>query len=107
MNWMTRYYEVQEEWSAVIARAKAAEAERDALAARVAELEAALAAAAWHPGDEEPPALGWYQTIETPEGAFNHDFWDGDKWMVYPDDYPVPTGWRPIPPLPLTQEPTP
>ena len=83
------------------ARAEAAEA-------RVAELEAQLAAQGWRPGSETP-APDWYQTAETIDGVFSHAYFDGAVWQGYPDNYP-PMWYRPIPPLPPApnvQEPTP
>lgn len=81
--------------------------QRDTLATRVAELEAALAGQQWRPGSETPP-LDWYQTAETVDGAFSHSFFDGAVWQGYPDNYP-PSWYRPIPPLPApdaNEEPT-
>ena len=78
------------------------------LTARVAELEAQLAAQGWRPGSETP-APDWYQTVETIDGVFSHAYFDGAVWQGYPDNYP-PMWYRPIPPLPPApnvQEPTP
>ena len=74
--------------------------------ARVAELEAQLAAQGWRPGSETPPP-DWYQTAETIDGVFSHAYFDGAVWQGYPDNYP-PMWYRPIPPLPAPapQEPT-
>ena len=115
---------VMDNYRAALARAEAAEAEAarlqydldrqlyraDALAARVAELEAQLAAQQWRPVTEEPEKPGWYVVYDSDGHVFyNADIfpyrvarWTG-KWdsafngLV---DY-----WRPLPPAP--QETTP
>ena len=90
---------------AALARAEAAEA-------RVAELEAQLAAQGWRPVTEKPDKPGWYVVYDSDGHVFyNADIfpyrvarWTG-KWdsafngLV---DY-----WRPLPPAPAPQEPTP
>ena len=84
--------------------------ERDAALARVAELEAQLAAQQWRPVTEKPEKPGWYSVYDSDGHVFyNADIfpyrvarWTG-KWdsafngLV---DY-----WRPLPPAP--QETTP
>lgn len=113
---------------ALLARAEAAEAERDdanievALEQanareaweRVAELEAQLA---WRPGSENPPAPDWYQVGDIGVGVY--DLWySGEAWhrssfqgaTYRTPPMSAPDYWRPIPPLPpapAPQEPTP
>ena len=100
MWWRREAYDARETMRAEIDIAAAAEA-------RVAELEAQLAAQGWRPGSETPPP-DWYQTAETIDDVFSHAYFDGAVWQGYPDNYP-PMWYRPIPPLPApdAQEPTP
>ncbi len=70
--------------------------QRGDLRRQVAELEAALAAQQWRPGNEKPDATGWYQTIEA-EDCYSHAAFDGAVWQGYPGNNP-PLFWRPIPP---------
>ena len=88
------------------------EAEAAALVARVAELEAQLAAQGWRPVTEKPDKPGWYVVYDSDGHVFyNADIfpyrvarWTG-KWDSALNglvDY-----WRPLPPAPAPQEPTP
>ena len=74
------------------------------LTARVAKLEAALAAEraahAWRPVTEPPQEPGWYQTVDA-WGDYAHAWWDGE-WK-YPAT-PRFIYWQPIAPRP--QEPS-
>ena len=111
-------YAALERMRAALARAEAAEAERDdlhrqlaelaavmeeieaerlALAARVAELEAQQAAQEWRPVSDVPD----HEEVELLVRGYIGD--DG-KWY-YRDGIDPMRGWRPLPPAP--QEPTP
>ena len=91
-------------YRALLARAEAAEAEAARLAARVAELEAA---AAWRPGNENPPAPDWYQVGDIGVGVYNL-WYSGEAWhrssfqgaTYRTPPMSTPDYWRPIPPLP-------
>ena len=94
-------------FEAVIARAEAAKAEAARLAARVAELESQLAAQQWRPGSETPNAIDTYLVYRAapPQNEpWRYDFavWEDDGW-----DAEGFTHYRPLPPAPDAQEPTP
>lgn len=115
---------IRKQLSAALARAKAAEAERNAaarrafsaetgnqrltaenrrLAARVAELEAALAAQGWQPVTITEPSPDF--TVELIVVGYRGD----DGYWHYPDgpEGLVIRGWRPVPPSVALREPTP
>lgn len=93
-------------------RANDTEAERDGLAARVAELEEA---ARWRPGSSPPDASGWYQVSGYDVGAYS--LWYSGDASWHRSAYQgatyrsaamgTPDFWRPIPPLPPQEAPAP
>ena len=80
--------------------------------ARVAELEAQLAAQGWRPVTEEPSQSDLYQVADFLEDgtpyAVGYTFWEDGGWVDQCDHELLPgmTHYRPIPPLPVTKEPT-
>ena len=77
------------------------------LMARVAELEAEAAAQGWRPGSETPNAIDTYLVYRAapPQNEpWRYDFavWEDDGW-----DTEGFTHYRPLPPAPNVQEPTP
>ena len=77
------------------------------LRARVAELETAVAAQGWRPVTEAPPAPDAYLVYRAapPQNEpWRYDFavWEDDGW-----DTEGFTHYRPLPPAPDAQEPTP
>lgn len=77
-----------------------AEQANAALRARVAELEAQLAAQSWRPGSETPPAHDWYWVYDfTMDDVPMRRYYGPKGWGMFGDDI-TPNWYLAIPPLP-------